>query len=190
MKCSRHLNKEVVAMCAKCNAGVCEDCATATQSLRDEYGTLCVSCYQTALGEAINYYKEDNSSKLKNIIISACLYVFGIFFALVNGTGTDYISIIVGIFFCGFYNAIAGWKKGEEVHEEHERKYGVSYNVDSEGNIERNNGFFKKLFIAAIYTVLGLVVTPFTIIKNAIIISKNKKAIESIELEMEAVSKI
>ncbi len=189
MKCSRHLNKDVVAMCAKCNAGVCEDCAKATQSLRDEYGTLCVSCYQTALGEAIGYYKQDNSNKLKNIIISSILYLLGIFIMLINVAGEMYISIALGIFFCGFYSALAGWKKGEKMHDEYERKHGVTYNVTSDG-IERDNGFFKKLLVAVISTVLGVVITLFNIIKNIIIIGKNKKTIESLELEVEAVSKI
>ena len=144
MKCEKHQNKEVVALCSNCNAGLCTECAQATAELRERHGTLCVSCYKKALNQRIAYYEKDRSEKLTQIIISTILYIFGLIMMLTNATGTDYISIAVGIFLCGFYSAISGWKKGEAEHNAYERTHGVSYTVTSEG-IERNDGFREVL---------------------------------------------
>ena len=117
MKCKRHQDKEVVALCSNCNTGLCAECAEATVAVRERFGTLCIPCYKETVSQAISYYEKDSSKRLTNIIVSAILYIFGLIVMLTNATGTDYISIAVGIFLCGFYSAISGWKKGEAEHD-------------------------------------------------------------------------
>lgn len=189
MKCEKHPNREVVAQCNNCRAGVCAECAQATVELREEYGTLCVSCYNEVVRKAVTYYEDDCSKKKKNIITSIVLYIIGLIMIFANLTGEQYMSTLLGVFLCGFYSAISGWKKGEAEHDEYERKHGISYNVTSDG-IEREDGFFLKLIIAVLYMVVGVIATPINVIKNSIRIKKNKEMIEDLTREMARVSNI
>lgn len=191
MKCKRHPSQEIVALCNECNVGLCGDCADATQSLQEDYGTLCIPCYTKELNNMKSWYVEKRESVKKKIITSCVLYGIGLVLILVGllDKQSSFMMSVFGVFCCGFYNAIKGWKRGEEEHEEYERKHGASYTVTSDG-IEYDDGFFKKLLIAAIYTVIGVIVTPFSVISN---ISKRKKylaCIEELEQEIARVSVI
>ena len=188
MQCKRH-KREVVAMCSECNAGVCEICADATSGLRENYGTLCIPCYVSKVNESIEWYRQKRGKALKNIIISCILYFFGAMMIIMGLADKTYPMAFVGVFFCGFYSAISGWKKAEAAHDEYERKHGASYTITDDG-VYRDTGLFGKILTTAIFTVFGVIVTPIRVIANFISRSKDKKTIDELNEEIERVKKI
>ena len=190
MQCKRHHN-EVVAICAECGAGVCDTCTEATASLHEECGTLCIPCYVREMNNAITWYETKRSKALKNIIISCVLYAMGAMMILLgmSESPANYPMALVGVFFCGFYSAISGWKKAESAHDEYEYKHGASYTITDDG-IYRNTGFFWKLLTAAIFTVIGVIATPINVIRNIIGRARDQETVESLIYEIERVKKI
>ncbi len=185
MKCKKH-QREVVAMCTECNAGVCDICTDATSELRDTCGTLCIPCYIDKVKQSIEWYTQNRGKALKNIIVSCILYFFGVIMIIAGLADKTYPMALMGLFFCGFYSAISGWKKAEDAHNEYERKHGASYTITDDG-VYRNDGFFGKLITAAIFTVFGVIITPIRVIKNFVSRAKDKKTIEELNMEIQRV---
>ena len=188
MYCKRH-QRGIVAMCTECNSGVCDICADATSNLREECGTLCIPCYIKELNGSIEYYQQQRKSLLNNILISCILYAIGAFMAITGIIDGTYAMAILGLFFCGFYTAIAGWKKAEQAHNDYEYKHGASYTVTDSG-VYHNDGFWGKLIVAIFATILGVIVTPFRAIVNAIKRKNFKNLIEELEEEISRVKAI
>ena len=173
---------------------MCDKCAEATRSVRDEVGTICVDCYCRGLQEGAEELRANRRKRLRKIIISAILYVIGILSIIAvivtKAEGGQLITgIVIGAILCGLYLGIAGWRAGKQLHEEHERKHGVSYTITDSG-IYRDTGFWGKLGGFLLYAAFGVVVTPISIIVNIVGMKKDKTTAELLEQEAESVSKI
>lgn len=185
MNCTQHPNRDAVAQCNICGAGVCSECADATKALKDECGTLCPSCYKNKLTEAVEYSVKKNKKTMKRIIINSLSYVFGLIFAIfsiteiIAGKGDGVPMLIVSIIICGFYTGLTGHKIAKEQHEEYERTHGATYTITDSG-VYKDNGFLSKLIFFLIGTVLGIIITPFSIIKNGLNYKSTKIAISEL----------
>lgn len=194
MNCAKHPNRAAVGQCSRCGAYVCDKCAEATRPVRDEVGTICVDCYCRGLKESAEELRANRRKRLRKIIISAILYALGILSIIAvivtKSEGGQLIAgIVIGAILCGLYLGIAGWRAGKQLHEEHERKHGVSYTITDSG-IYRDTGFWGKLGGFLLYAAFGVVVTPISIIVNIVGMKKDKTTAELLEQEAESVSKI
>ena len=178
MKCSKHNDVEAIGQCQECGAYVCEKCAEATKYAREDYGILCPECYADRMANAVNIFKKDNKKRLTRIIVSCILYLFGLV-AIISGITSEPMMVVVGVIFCGIYTGLTWHKMGEAVHEENERKNGVTYVVTDSG-VERKDGFWMKLVFFIIGTIFGVVITPIRCIIDIISINKNKKSIKDL----------
>ena len=194
MNCARHPNRAAVGQCSQCGAYVCDECAEATKSVRDEAGTVCVNCYCRGLEAGAEELMANCRKRLRKIIISTILYAIGIMLIVsvivTKAEGGQLVAgIVVGAILCGIYLGIAGWRAGKQAHEEHERKHGVSYTITDSG-VYRETGFWGKLFGFLLYAAFGILITPISIIVNIVGMKKDKMNAELIEQEVQSVSKI
>ncbi len=192
MNCARHPARQAVGQCSQCGAYVCDECMQATKPLQEEEGTLCVDCYQRKLRSAAEYFRVKRKKRRKKVIISVIMYLIGIIVLAIGFTseGTKLVTcVILGIILCGIYTAIAGWRTGREAYEDYELKHGASYTVTDSG-VYRNTGFFGKLLMFLLGAVLGVIVTPISVITNIVGMSSDKKTAAEFEQEANSVSKI
>lgn len=183
MECERHPDRGAVAQCGACGAGICKECAEKTAFLKEQYGTLCVDCLCDKTNKIIGIYKKDNKSRLVRIIISSICYAIGLFLiiaAFVGKDGFDMVALICGIAMCGFYTGITWHKYAEQRHRQKEMEQGIEYVIDENGNIERKDGFWMKIIMCIIGTVIGVIYTPVRIIIDGVQIKRGKKAISEL----------
>lgn len=184
MKCGKHVNSDAVAQCEECGIGVCSQCAEETKLARDSVGILCIDCYKESLEWIISNNRE-KARKIGNRIKGKLIFYFiGLvcilaeFMFNLGGPGLG-----LGIFFCGIYMGVAGWKAGAEAHEEWERKNGVTYEVTSEG-ITRDEGIGGKVFLFALYLAFGIIATPCSCLLDKGKKSEAEKSIAYFENEL------
>lgn len=196
MKCSRHPQNDAVAQCSLCNDYLCSDCFEQTKHLKSTFGTVCLDCYEEILQADINNYQWTIKNNIKKTIISIVLYIIGVILIVAAFLGEtsaftqQYTMIGIGVFLCGFYTALQGIKEGERAHREQERKEGVTYVVDSDGNIRRKKGFLLKLIYFVVFCILGVIVTPIAVIKAMVENPKIKKLAESTQKELEEIQQM
>lgn len=183
MKCVKHPDRDAVAQCKNCGAGVCSDCVKATEDLKESCGTLCVNCYSTELQDTAAFYRTRRNKRIKRIIISTILYIIGLVLLIIGGgiareggpgSANGVVQFVIGILLCGVFTGITWMKKAKEEHEEHERKYGASYTVTDSG-VYRDTGFGMKLLYFGAGTVFGVVLTPVKVIKDIVGSVKDNK---------------
>lgn len=180
MECERHPERGAVAQCAECGAGVCKECAEKTAFTKGDYGTLCVDCLCAKANKAVEIYKKDNKSRLIRIIVSSICYAIGLFLiiaAFVGSGGIDVVALICGIAMCGFYTGITWHKAAVQAHRQKEMEEGIQYVIDENGNIERKDGFWMKIIMCLVGTVIGVVFTPIRIIIDSVQIKRGKQSI-------------
>lgn len=192
MKCAKHTDREAVAQCAECGAYICSECAEKTAELKEHCGVLCVECYRKEIEGARDFYVGDRKKKLRRIITSCVLYVVGLLAIIsafaIGAQGIElFWRVLIGLLFCGWDGAVAGWRKGEQAQEEYERKYGATYTVTDDG-VYKEDGFFKKLIMSLIGMVIGVIVTPINVIRYAVGMKKDKVNVEMFERELAAIS--
>ena len=182
MKCVKHPDREAVGQCGNCGAYYCSECAEATKSLKKEFGTLCVDCYQKELRSTISGIEGVKSKRVRNIILSALFYIVGLIvliIGIVNRTSANLsgvLMIIAGLILCGIYTAISGWVMASALHRAHEIRHGASYTITDSG-VYRDKGTANKVLAFFLGAVLGVVITPIRIIKNIVGIKSDKQAI-------------
>ncbi len=54
---------------------------------------------------------------------------------------------------------------------------GIEYVIDENGNIERKDGFWMKIIMCIVGTVIGVVYTPIRVIIDSVQIKRGKKSI-------------
>lgn len=180
MECERHPDRGAVAQCNVCGAGICKECADKTAFIKEQYGTLCVDCLCDKTNKAIGIYRKDNKSRLIRIIVSCILYAIGLFLiiaAFVGENGIDLMALICGIALCGIYTGITWHKAAKQMHRQKEMEQGVEYVIDENGNIERKDGFWMKIIMCIVGTVIGVVYTPIRVIIDSVQIKRGKKSI-------------
>lgn len=186
MKCARHDDADAVGQCIECGAGICADCAEATDGFSD-HGMLCVNCVIDAGRDTIVSYAAESRWLLIKIIVSIVLYAAGAGFLIAAAIGewdmNHIILMLVGVLLCGLFNGIAELKRTNNDIAKHEAKYGAEYTIDENG-IHKNNNILIKIigFIGGVF--LGVIITPISIIRGFIKRSKNKKVINGIEAEI------
>lgn len=197
MKCSKHTDRDAVAQCANCGAGVCSECAKATEDLRESCGTLCVNCYSAELQETAAFYRSRKNKKIKRVIISTILYIIGVVLLIMGSVasassandGSNVLYILVGILLCGIFYGITMFKKAKEEHEEHERKHGASYTITDTG-VYRDTGLGTKIIYFCIGTLFGVVITPIKVIVDILDIVNYTKDAKALMAESIAVKNI
>lgn len=191
MKCTRHPDVDAVGQCARCGAGVCSECSEKTSSLREHCGTLCVKCYCDKLIEIKNFYSNSRLKNIRNAVISGILYTIGLLFMVLafipdsSGPqgGIDWTFIIIGVVFCGVYTGLT-WKKfAEALHDEKERREGITYIISDEG-IKREDGLWSKVFYFVLGTVFGVILTPIKFVKHVKGAKEDKKTVLAFEEEI------
>lgn len=183
MNCSKHNGKPAVAQCAECGAGVCADCASKTNFLKEDYGVLCVDCCKSKMNTIADFYKQDKGKRTKRIVISVITYFFGLIAFLAFFLRGEVAMLFVGIVLCGFYTGLTWRDVAQKSHDEDELKNGITYVVTDDG-IKREDGFLMKLIFFIIGTVIGVILTPIRIILDAVGISKDKKYIKEINSDI------
>ncbi len=181
MNCIRHNDKETVAACSKCGAGVCADCASLSGIARESYGILCANCYTTVLHQTRESITQERGKKLKRAIISMICYALGLgmlVYAYSDELGVQ--AMFVGFLLCGFYTGVTWYKAAREAHDDYERKHGATYTISSSGTISKDNGGIMKVMYFLMGTFLGIVVTPCRIIIDVVGASRLKKRLGGI----------
>ena len=195
MNCARHPNRAAVGQCVSCGAYVCAECAEATKPLREAEGTLCVDCYQRDLNEAGEFYRRSIKKRIIKIVISVIFYIAGIIMLSIGAAGsttdalTKGIMTVGGLILCGFFTAIGNWRAEKEAHEAHERKYGATYTV-TESGVYRDTNLGGKILMFLLGAVLGVVMTPISVIKDIVGIRADRKNVAMFEDEIARVANI
>ncbi|MBO5315355.1 MAG: hypothetical protein J6B48_02880 [Clostridia bacterium] len=184
MKCGKHVNSDAVAQCKDCGIGVCAICVEEAKFARDSGEILCLDCYKKTLEWAISD-KRETARKIGNRIKGKLIFYFiGLacilaeFLFNLGGPGLG-----MGIFFCGIYMGISGWKAGAEAHENWERKHGVTYEVTSDG-IVRDEGIGGKAILFVLYLAFGIIATPISCLLDKRKKSEAEKVIMCFENEL------
>lgn len=184
MKCSRHNDRDAVAQCASCGVGVCAECADSTADLRNSCGTLCIDCYCNEMQGTADYYRKDMIKRIIRIIVSGLLYIFGMIAIICAVAEKEYVICAVGILMCGVYTGITWFRTAKAQHEEYERTHGVTYDINADGSITRNEGWLKKILFFVIGTLFGVVVTPVRIVIDGLGIKKDKRYISELNADI------
>ncbi len=129
--------------------------------------------------DELEYLKKQNKKRLKRIIVSILLYLFGagcIIGFFVDGAQA-LMQIVVGIILCGFYTGLTWRKAAQDMHGENERTFGVEYTI-TENGVYREDGFWLKFVFFLIGVVLGVVITPIRVIVDIVQYCRTKKIIK------------
>lgn len=174
MKCSRHSDRDAVAQCQECGAYICADCAKATKGARESRGTLCVNCYVKALREVRAQYARSLSKHVPTIVISAILYVIGLFAIILGATSANEgveksMIIVIGMGICGFYTAIIGFTTAFAIMKKH---------------------FITAIIIFFVCLAAGIIVTPINAIRHGINIKKDKHDIANLDAMIKAAQSV
>ncbi len=195
MNCSRHPGRAAVGQCVECGAYVCAECAEATKSLQQAEGTLCVDCYRRNLNGASEFCRRSIKKRVGKIIISIIFYIAGIIMLAIGAAAgvsdafTKVVLILGGMILCGFFTAIGNWRAEREAHEAHERKYGATYTI-TESGVYRDTNLGGKIVMFLLGAVLGVVITPISVIKDIAGIRTDRKNVTMFEDEIARVAKI
>lgn len=196
MQCSKHEDKESVAVCKKCRREMCAQCVTEGEKLIPKSG-VCVDCGREILQENRRRAKYDMTKMIKTAIRFAIFYAVGIvlFVAGIKNAqaGED---IIPTILMCVAGSVIAGlpfaksWRYiGQSVANISSEYY---INIDERGNIsvrEDNSKKVGKTISVLIFgIVVGIVATPISIIICIITTVKNNAVIKNIDGKLLSIS--
>lgn len=195
MNCEKHPEKSAVAQCSECGVGVCKECAGITNVVREYFGTLCVDCYEEHVEAALSNAREEVrkigrriKGKLFSYIIGLILLAIGGIMFLANTDSDTFQPFLAsGIFFCGIYSAISGWKVGSEAHDKTEEKFGATYNVYDDGTVSKEQGWGIKIFGFVLGLVFCVVATPLSLIGN---LSKKREKQQQIIMFEEELDKL
>lgn len=190
MNCSRHNSREAVGQCTECGAFVCESCAKATSSLKEDCGTLCIDCYCKEFGKVKDFYQESKNKRIKRIIISCVLYVIGIIIMIISSTKDSMLMTFIGEFVCGVYTGITWTSALHQKQEEEERKHGATYVIYDDGTVAKEEHFWVKFFCFLMGSFLGIFITPIRVISDSIGISRVNKTINSLERKIRRAQKV
>ena len=182
MNCSKHSDRTAVAQCSVCGAGICKECASKTELLKEDFGMLCIDCFAEKLDEISDFYSNDKRKRTVRLIVSIITYCIGLFLILgpILTHYNDFLPIaIMGVLLCGFYTGLTWRKAAQEDHEEQERKHGATYIITDYG-IVKEDAFWTKIVFFIFGTLIGVVFTPIRIIIDAVHISKDRKYIMDI----------
>lgn len=201
MQCSKHEDKESVAVCKKCRREMCAQCVTEGEKLIPKSG-ICTDCGKKMLQKERQEAKSDITKMVLIAIGFAVLYAIGavVFVAGIKNAqaGENIIPTILmciaGLVIAGLPFAIGGKYIAQERREAYERENGSMYyiNIDERGKVdivkdntkmERNKliGFFLGV-------IAGVIATPFVIIISIIIAIKNGVAIKNIDGKLLGIS--
>lgn len=168
MNCKLHPTKTAVTTCEVCGAGVCEDCAKQTESI----GNYCVKCAYNEIKEDIDfdidmkaYFKRKNIILLILWVIGVPLIIAGAVVASKSDHITGLVLLLAGITISGIPTAIQFWKKGGEIQNEFDKRFGETYYV-SESGVHKDTGLGVRLFSAFMGLFFGVAILPEMIIKN------------------------
>ena len=201
----KHPENSAVAQCSECGAGVCKDCASITNEVREYFGTLCLDCYEEHVRTALVNTREElrritrriKGKKFFCMLGLICFALAGLTFiiplpeSLIEnipyGVGPYLPFLGIGWFFCGIYSAISGWKVGAEAHAETEERFGVTYNVYDDGTVSRDQGWGIKIFGFVLGLVFGVVATPLSLLTDS---NKKREAQEKVTMFEEELEKL
>ena len=193
MKCAKHTNKDAVAQCEQCGAGICADCVQATAPLRDSCGTLCVECCRSEMQDAADYYTKRKKQRLTRIIVSLILYICGvILYACISLSGsmlTSYLMMFGALLLCGLFTGISWAKFSRTSQDDYDRKHGATYVITDTG-VHRDRGWGVVIIFFLIGLVFGVIVTPIRIIIDGVGIKKDKTAINEIYAEINNLNQV
>ena len=179
MYCRKHVGVNAVGQCSKCGSFVCAECATNGSKFLSGTGTLCVQCAKEELLGIEDYYVQEKAKHWKTIILGILGYIVGLY-CIFQGLATDAVQqALFGMIICGLPTALAGWRKGEQMHDEQERMWGREYEVTSSG-VYYKDGFFGKVIMFLLGAALGVIVTPFRVIKSFFGIAKTKRELQEV----------
>ncbi|MBR7116157.1 MAG: hypothetical protein IKC87_00400 [Clostridia bacterium] len=129
MNCDKHPEKEAVASCRLCGAGVCAECADRTELWKTDKGVLCIDCYKFYIQDDIeDFKKEYRKARNMSILIIALLVIglalttFGIVVSLLSGIFEEDM-IYGGYILTGIVptvSAVIGFFKSLKVDEQNE----------------------------------------------------------------------
>lgn len=200
MQCSKHEDKESVAVCKKCRREMCAQCVTEGEKLIPKSG-VCVDCGREILQENRRRAKYDMTKMIKTAIRFAIFYAIGIvlFVAGIKNAQAGE-SIIPTILMCIAGSVIAGlpfaksWRYiGQSVANIEKNESSEYYiNIDERGNIsvrEDNSKKVGKTMVVLIFGIVaGIVATPISIIVCIITAVKNNAVIKNIDGKLLGIS--
>ena len=145
MECINHKDRDAVAVCTKCGAPVCTECAWTIDGAK-----VCPSCFQTSCYQAINYNRSNATSRFIYMGIALAFYIAGILLiSFTDGLG----YMLLGFLLMGLPNLYAFFNRGV-------------------GFIATASTW---VVVAIMQVILGLVLTPVIVIKSAIQTARFKK---------------
>ncbi len=186
MNCTKHPNRVAVAQCTHCGAGICEECAEATEYTRQECGTLCIDCYCNELAETAEAQAKRNKKRLTRIILSCISYALGLIIAIcgiseiAEGGSDGPIFIALGIVLCGIYTGLTWKNAAQDKFDREERENGATYVITDDG-IYKKDAFWLKIVYFIIGAVLGVVITPVRVIIDSVTHKKTKAYIKHLQ---------
>lgn len=187
MKCVRHNDRETVAACSKCGAGVCADCEELSQAVKENCGTLCANCYASALEQTRVVLDKERGKRKRRAIINLVCYVLGlvaIAFSLLGLLGFDSGDVIIGYLLCGFYNGYVSFRASQEKYANAERKHGATYVIDESGTVRKQSNLLWHILSFAFGMALGIFVTPIYVVLDFIGASRLKKDVAEFDAEI------
>lgn len=194
MKCEKHPNNDAVAQCTECGTGICKECAENTKELREYHGTLCIDCYTDHIKHALYNTNEDLKKIKRKIKGKLIFYLIGLIcvaiggiMLLTNNAENAEAFIVFGVFFCGIYMGIAGWKTASEGYAEQEEKYGATYTVTSDGSVYRDQGWGIKIIFFLISLAFGIIATPISLLADSQKKRNFENSISVLENELERI---
>lgn len=135
---------------------------------------------------------ESEMKKVKRrAIINLICYVVGLlmilFWTLFRSTCVD-LGVedlgVVGLLLCGFYNGLTFYKARKEARAAYEREHGANYVMDETGTIRKQSDFWMRIGYFFMGVVFGIFLTPFQIITDFRIASRDKKALVEFDAEI------
>ncbi|MDE7439786.1 MAG: MFS transporter [Clostridia bacterium] len=193
MKCALHTNKDAVAQCEQCGAGICEDCAQATAPLRDSCGSLCIDCYCNEIQGAVDYYTKRKKQRLTRIIVSIILYICGVVLYVCSRFSdsllTSWLMILAALLLCGLFTGISWAKFSRKSQDDYDREHGATYVITDTG-VHRDRGWGVVIIFFLIGLFFGVIVTPIRVIIDGVGIKKDKRTINELYADMNSVRQI
>lgn len=166
MKCLKHPDKDAVAQCADCGAGVCGECAERTKLLTQDYGVLCPACYKSRLFQIETECNQSLAKKKRFVIIACILYVIGIAIAVIglflSSVLDKVLFCLVGAVFCGLYTAIEVWRANSGSNVEVRR--GSDGNV-MQAKVYEQTGCLGQIFLFLLGALFGVILTPVSVVR-------------------------
>ena len=185
MYCVKHENLKSVEHCSICGAAICKDCNQKTKEVLELDEPLCIDCAHGVINEMQIPSDHNLRYAIKQLIISAILFVVGIIFVISGFVTSNVIVTIVGLLICGLRVGLFTWKsmvKDQQDNPQTYVKYTARQTYDDKIEVKsetcEETNYLGIVIGSAFAAVLGSILMPIAIIYQIYLVHAAKKEVE------------